>query len=122
MAASSQLPEGLLTGENAAYVDMLFARWQEDPTDVPSEWSAVFAGLSPSGATPGVGRVPEFPRRSIFAGSSSGPAATLDAATVMAAARRQTAVAQLINAFRVRGHKQARIDPLGRQTIEPHPM
>ncbi|MEC8422359.1 MAG: 2-oxoglutarate dehydrogenase E1 component, partial [Myxococcota bacterium] len=51
----------------------------------------------------------------------AGGVSPVDAADAMAAARRQTAVAQLINAYRVRGHKHARIDPLGRQTITPHP-
>ena len=36
-------------------------------------------------------------------------------------ADRQAKVAQLINAYRVRGHIEADIDPLGRKSIQDHP-
>ena len=122
-STTAELPASLLTGDNAAYVDQLYTSWRSNPTSVPPEWSTLFAGLEkPSdGERLSAGEVPRFPRSTIFrSGGGSGPA-SVDVADVMAAARRQTAVAQLINAFRVRGHKQARIDPLGRQAIEPHP-
>jgi 2-oxoglutarate dehydrogenase E1 component len=123
MATTAELPASLLTGDNAAYVDQLYTAWRQDPASVPPEWSTLFAGLD-APADPGrvpAGAVPRFPRGTIFRSGAPASAPAVDAADVMAAARRQTAVAQLINAFRVRGHTQARIDPLGRQTIEPHP-
>ena len=36
-------------------------------------------------------------------------------------AHRQAKVDQLINAYRVRGHTEADIDPLGRRRVTPHP-
>jgi 2-oxoglutarate dehydrogenase E1 component len=123
MAPPSDLPTSLLTGENAPYIDRIYTNWVRDPTAVPPEWSALFAGLdapAPNGGpTPGV--VPQFPHLSLFTGSAGSSAPTPDPATVMAAARRQTGVAQLINAYRVRGHKQSQIDPLGTQEVAPHP-
>ena len=122
MATHAELPASLLTGDNAAYIDQLYTQWRQDPASVPPEWSTLFAGLDAPddpGRVP-AGAVPRFPRGTIFRGGA-GATPAVDAVDAMAAARRQTGVAQLINAYRVRGHKQARIDPLGRQTITPHP-
>ncbi|MEZ4235651.1 MAG: 2-oxoglutarate dehydrogenase E1 component [Myxococcota bacterium] len=57
--------------------------------------------------------------RSIFAGGGT-PAAVADAA-VGPEARRQARVVQLINAYRVRGHLDAAIDPLERRERVEHP-
>ncbi len=125
MAPTTDLPASLLTGENAAYVDQLYTIWLQDPAGVPAEWAELFAGMDApdadrGGPTPGV--EPVFPRRSIFSGGAGAASSGMsDAACAITAARRQTGVAQLINAYRVRGHTQASIDPLGRLHQKPHP-
>ena len=107
----------LLSGDNAAFVDVLYQSWQQDPASVTADWAALFVGLEADETPVRIG--PSRPARSLFNPSGQGAPATR--AQVLAAARRQTAVAQLINAYRVRGHREAHIDPLGFQIPEPHP-
>ena len=100
----------LLTGENANYIDALYLQWQEDSSSVSEEWQALFQEweVDEEKAKP----VP-IHRRSIFSGTTQ--------SNPQEVAYRQARVAQLINAYRVRGHTEAQIDPLGRKVIEPHP-
>ncbi len=111
------VPDSLLSGDNAAYVDALYQSWQEDPQSVSADWARLFEGASAGEAPVATPR----PRaaRSVFNPAGQGAPATQ--AQVLAAARRQTGVAQLINAYRVRGHREAHIDPLGFAIPEAHP-
>ncbi len=111
--------DSLLTGDNAAYVDGLFQDWQADPTSVSGDWAALFeSAVGDNGTTP-VRIGPAQPARSVFNPRGQGATATRE--EVLQAASRQVAVAQLINAYRVRGHREAKIDPLGFEVPEPHP-
>ena len=116
-ATTRPAPASLLSGDNAAYVDVLYQSWQSDPASVTADWAALFAGMDAEEPPVRIG--PSRPPRSVFNPAGQGAPATR--AQVLAAARRQTAVAQLINAYRVRGHREAHIDPLGFQIPEPHP-
>lgn len=103
----------LLSGENVAFLDVNYSAWLNDPKSVDAEWRAVFESWErpTNGQVP---FVPEFPRRSIFAGGGvPAPAAPAAEASVLQAAERQAKVAQLTNAYRVRGHQLAELDPLG---------
>ena len=104
--------DSLLIGENAAYIDDLYVQWQANPSTVSEEWQALFASWEKEEESC---HAPVFPKRSIF--SSGG----VDESHVAAVADRQARVAQLINAYRVRGHIEANIDPLGRKSIQDHP-
>jgi 2-oxoglutarate dehydrogenase E1 component len=102
--------ESLLTGENAAYIDALYQSWLQDPASVDAQWAALFQEYDrPTAPT----RTPEFTRPSIFGGTTEAAAGP--------APLKQAGVAQLINAWRVRGHMAADIDPLGRLEREAHP-
>ncbi len=91
--------DALLTGANAPYLEELYSRYQENPLSVAAEWREYFAkleyGETPLGAAP-----PPVP-----------PGMRSDA-------EKQAIVLRLINAYRVRGHQQARIDPLQLQEPE----
>jgi len=121
VAHSAALPsqlDSLLTGDNAAWVDARYRDWLQDPDSISSDWAALFAGAGrAAGAQAGV--VLTFPPRSIFHGGAR-PVADHGAA-LMAAAERQAKIMMMINAYRVRGHTEADIDPLGRHEREPHP-
>jgi 2-oxoglutarate dehydrogenase E1 component len=106
------LPESLLTGDNAEYLDQQYQAWLSEPSAVDERWRALFESFErPSnGVTPGSG--PKFSARSIFAGRPSGSNYV---------AWRESRVAQLINAYRVRGHLKAAIDPLQRREAVEHP-
>jgi 2-oxoglutarate dehydrogenase E1 component len=112
--------DSLLTGDNAAFIDAAFQRWVSDPSAVDPAWAALFASWGP--ADPGAGRPPQGKPASVFAGGVARVAAPAAPAPdlSMAAAQRQARVAQLINAYRVRGHVAARIDPLGQVGGQDH--
>ena len=106
----------LLTGENANYIDTLYLQWQEEPTSVSPEWRELFQEWDrdeeDNEKNEKITAAPNH-RRSIFSGTTQ--------VNPQEVAYRQARVAQLINAYRVRGHTEAQIDPLGRKVIEPHP-
>ena len=104
--------DSLLIGENASYIDDLYVQWQANPSSVSDEWQTLFSSWETEAESC---EPPVFPRRSVF--SSGG----VDQGQVAAVADRQAKVAQLINAYRVRGHIEADIDPLGRKRIQDHP-
>ncbi|MEL6347229.1 MAG: 2-oxoglutarate dehydrogenase E1 component [Myxococcota bacterium] len=119
--------DSLLTGSNAAYIDQKYNEWLADPDSVGAEWAAVFRQWDPEptdGALSGSEQHPQPP--SIFNATARVARAAPNRPghrdeDVMAVAQRQARAAQLINAYRVRGHIEADIDPLGRRTISEHP-
>ncbi len=122
--ADSAAPASLLTGENAAYVDQLWSRWNTDPASVDTSWAELFASWEqvPSNGGLPPGQTPRFARQSIFRakGGAAGDSGVIRGSDPQGA-RRQAMVATIINAYRVRGHTEAGIDPLGRREHEPHP-
>jgi 2-oxoglutarate dehydrogenase E1 component len=111
------LPPSLLSGDNAAFLDEQYTCWLDEPASVEPTLRALFDELGPPtqhGARWGAG--PTTPSRSVFAGGQGAPT---DADP--AAVRRQARVVLMINAFRVRGHLDARIDPLDRRERVAHP-
>ncbi|MCP4810181.1 MAG: 2-oxoglutarate dehydrogenase E1 component [Proteobacteria bacterium] len=110
--------DSLLTGANAALLDSLYQQWLDDPESVASDWASLFEGQgAPNG---GRYRAPQRDDASIFnPRSRSRTAAT--ATDVAEASQRQGRVARLVNAYRVRGHFLADIDPLQRADRLRHP-
>jgi 2-oxoglutarate dehydrogenase E1 component len=98
-------------GINAGYVEDLHARYRENPQAVDPEWRAIFEQgiVAQPFATKGAnGSHAGSPRTSPSATSASSTSEALLATGVM-----QGRVYQLLNAYRVRGHMFAHIDPLG---------
>ena len=138
-----------LQGQNAAYVEALQARYAEDPSSVDAGWQAFFAGLNEAGADAArAARGPSWARRDWPPTPSDELTAALDgqwgpepaktvAAKVQAKAEErgvkitdaqvQQAVIDslralmLIRAYRIRGHLEADLDPLGLEEQLPHP-
>ncbi len=104
----------LLSGDNAQYLDELYLRWLEEPASVAPAWRAYFEQLEPPSTNGAALRGPRAAPRSIFAGGAPG------ASPAEAAGSRQAKVVMLINAFRVRAHLDAQIDPLGRRERRVH--
>lgn len=111
------IPDSLLSGDNATFLDDAYASWREDPASVDSDLRALFESLDAPQNGARIGGGPTFQPRSIF---SPTPGADGCSALTENVARRQAATAQIINAYRVRGHFQASIDPLGRRDTELH--
>ncbi|MCA1974898.1 MAG: 2-oxoglutarate dehydrogenase E1 component, partial [Caenispirillum sp.] len=130
-----------LYGANAAFIEDLHARWATDPASVSAEWRSFFDQLRDSAATvkasaaagawgrkdagepseeTGVfdGRWPE-PKPAGKLGKAPAPAPVAPVApaataeAVRAAAHDSIRALMLIRAYRVRGHLQATLDPLG---------
>lgn len=106
--------DSLLVGENAAFIDEKYQQWLRDPDAVNSEWADVFKEWEHNGREGHTGSVPAFQYVSIFKGRSR-------AARDPVAEQKQSQVAQLMNAYRVWGHKKAHIDPLGQWQQKQHP-
>ncbi|RMH41599.1 MAG: 2-oxoglutarate dehydrogenase E1 component [Deltaproteobacteria bacterium] len=107
---------------NLGFVDEMYARYCEDPASVDASWRALFS----SGGLPAAARggpTPE-PRRawSAAAGAAVEPAAGAPAAgPVPVVASEALSLWPLVNAYRVRGHLAADLDPLGLLERPPHP-
>jgi 2-oxoglutarate dehydrogenase E1 component len=105
-----------LQGGNLAYVEQLFETYLTDPNAVPEEWRSYFDKLPSVDGYQGRDVVhssireqfEHISRNQRFLATGGVPAsATSDAD------RKQIRVLQLINAFRFRGHQEAKLDPLG---------
>jgi len=132
-----------LYGSNASFIEALHEKWAADPASVSGEWRAFFDQLrdnaesvKASGAAGGWGRpvttepteatgvfdgrwpAPKAdPKKPGAAPAAPAPAAAPDAAVlaeaVRTAAHDSIRALMLIRSYRVRGHLQASLDPLG---------
>jgi 2-oxoglutarate dehydrogenase E1 component len=138
-----------LQGQNADFVEKLYARFSEDPASVDDNWQAFFAGLGdaagdvtreaagPSWARPDWPPTPSDELTAAFDGQwGPAPEKALGEKVRAVAAERKVALTDaqvrqavtdsvralmLIRAYRFRGHLEADLDPLGLDEILPHP-
>src|SRR6185437_13530328 len=109
---------------NLAFVEELYESFLHDPASVAPEWREYFTHVGNGELKfPQKHFGPSFKSSSIFNPSRSASTATDQASVRTAAAGvppgTQDRIYQLIRIFRVRGHRIAQIDPLGR--IPPTP-
>ncbi len=125
-----------LSGGNAAFIAELYARYIQDPNTVDPEWRQFFASLkddelSVLGDIRGASWQPRSPAVIGVEDPESRPAAKTDgkgkAASdsvspeqVRSAILDSVRALMLIRAYRVRGHLEANIDPLGLLKRPPH--
>ena len=97
---------------NLAYAEALYRRWLDAPEDVPEAWRRHFESQVDeedlADAT-SLQSGPSWPRTPLFH-SGNGKA------SVQTEGGRQHAFDRLVHAYRVRGHRAAALDPLGRPT------
>ncbi|WP_152207237.1 2-oxoglutarate dehydrogenase E1 component [Marinobacter changyiensis] len=105
-----------LQGGNLAYVEQLFETYLTDPNAIPGEWRSYFDKLPSVDGRQGRDvnhstirqQFEHISRNQRFLANGGVPAsATSDAD------KKQIRVLQLINAYRFRGHQEAKLDPLG---------
>ncbi|WP_404363063.1 2-oxoglutarate dehydrogenase E1 component [Marinobacter sp.] len=104
-----------LQGGNLAYIEQLFETYLTDPNAIPEEWRNYFDRLPSLEGRHGKDvshsaireQFEHISRNQRFAAAGVPATATSDAD------RKQIRVLQLINAFRFRGHQEAKLDPLG---------
>ncbi|HYZ89753.1 MAG TPA: 2-oxoglutarate dehydrogenase E1 component [Myxococcales bacterium] len=127
-------------GVNQVFVEDQYERWRDNPAAVDLEWQQYFARLAGLPAPAPVQKsalVPTAPATNgnghgngaalalreraegSFAGALLDLSASAPEAQRLDAEQKQEAVAELINAYRIRGHLFAHIDPLG--LLEPPP-
>ncbi|GAA4504749.1 2-oxoglutarate dehydrogenase E1 component [Gluconacetobacter tumulicola] len=114
------------SGANTAYLADLYARWASDPGSVDPSFASLFSAMDEEGAAilhdaEGASWAPRPSR--IDGGdvvAAPAKAAPVSTASLNAAADDSLRATQLIRAYRVRGHLEARLDPLGLQVPKPH--
>lgn len=90
-----------------AYIDSLFDDYQQDPSSLPPEWQTYFENFDPENSEIDFSSLP-------VVSNSSASAPDHNTTNSRSVAQLQDRVDQLIRGYRVRGHLEARIDPLGR--------
>jgi 2-oxoglutarate dehydrogenase E1 component len=117
-----------LSGANAAFIADAYARWSADPSSVDASFAELFAALGDEErAVLGDATGASWAPRSFAAtetAAESAPA-TADAAPTPRgpasdATKDSLRALMLIRAYRVRGHLEARLDPLGLQEQRHH--
>ncbi len=98
-------------GINAGYVEELHNRWLQSPQSVEQGWREFFEGMNGGARAPlPAAPLPAPPKVNGTNGSAVLREAVRESVNV--ATELQSRVAQLVNAYRVRGHLFARVDPL----------
>ena len=109
-----------IAGGNVAYVEELYEQYLRDPDSVEAQWRTYFEQL-PSVNGAGVD-VPHSVIQAQFQAMARQPARpALSSAQSQEHERKQVQVLRLISAFRIRGHQQAALDPLGLMKREQFP-
>jgi len=107
-----------LNGGSATWLESLYETYLQNPASVEPEWRAYFDGLPKLKSGNGSGGArPELPHnevREYFRALARQPrqGRVADTEYDLEFERKQVHVLQLINAYRFRGHQQARINPL----------
>jgi len=108
----------MINPDNLVFVEQVYQAYRNDPGSVGAEWKDYFAQqkMSANGAT-SFASEPSFKPRSIFsaAGGGGGEEGSSQSSPGVDIYK-QEKVDQLIRAFRVRGHRIAKLDPLGRMS------
>jgi 2-oxoglutarate dehydrogenase E1 component len=142
------LRTSFLHGANAAYLEDLQARYEQNPSSVDSEWQAFFASLkeeqggAAANARGASWKQPHWPvplngelvaaldgnwlalEKGVgqkIQAKAQKAGVELSDQDVMQATRDSVRALFMIRAFRARGHLEAKLDPLEIEPIEPHP-
>src|SRR3954449_6687060 len=150
VTAASPDQSSFLFGSNATFIAELYARYLEDPQSVDPSWNSFFTELNDDArevldelrgaswapnTTSIIGEEPAARTNGATAPSTAKPnghaapngatapaqAAALDQDQLRAATLDSLRALMLIRVYRVRGHLQATLDPLGLEKREPHP-
>ena len=106
-----------LYGGNASYIEDLYEQYLEDPASVEESWQLKFSKIH-NHAVHDIPHSPVIERFSQLAVASPSRLAELQGFTEESV-KKQSAVARLINHYRVRGHQLADNNPLGKTTTIP---
>ncbi|PLV18957.1 2-oxoglutarate dehydrogenase E1 component [Pseudomonas guariconensis] len=103
-----------LSGGNAAYVEELYELYLHDPNAVPEEWRTYFQKLPADGSTATDVSHSTIRDHFVLLAKNQRRAQPVSAGSVSSEhEKKQVEVLRLIQAYRMRGHQAARLDPLG---------
>jgi 2-oxoglutarate dehydrogenase E1 component len=103
-----------LSGGNAAYVEELYELYLHDPNAVPEEWRTYFQTLPADDSTATDVSHSTVRDHFVLLGKNQRRAQPVSAGSVSSEhEKKQVEVLRLIQAFRMRGHQGAQLDPLG---------
>ena len=102
--------ESYLHGSNAVFIEELYSRYLNDENDVDENWRNWFAELKNGALEPDQDHlaIQAQMKSAVMTRKRSDAAPTATAPDA-----KQVSVLQLINAYRIKGHQKARLDPLG---------
>jgi 2-oxoglutarate dehydrogenase E1 component len=104
-------------GSNASFIEELYERFLENPESIDASWQAQFSELQHDNDYE-TAHSPIIERFAQLAQKSQGRLKKLQGFTEESV-KKQSAVARLINHYRVRGHQIARNNPLGKNPFVP---
>lgn len=122
-----------MTGANAAYLADLYARWAENPASVDPSMAELFGALNDEARAvltdaTGASWAPRIrgafgpePEKPAPAKGAKGAPAAADPEATRRAVLDSIRALMLIRSYRVRGHLEAQLDPLGLTQPKPHP-
>ncbi|MEI6159302.1 MAG: 2-oxoglutarate dehydrogenase E1 component, partial [Roseococcus sp.] len=123
-----------MNGANAAYLADTYARWVENPGSVDASFAELFAALNDDaravltdamGASwaprPRGGFAPPEDPKPTPKGTAAAPQRATDPEETRRAVLDSIRALMLIRSYRVRGHLEAKLDPLGLQVLPAHP-
>src|SRR5690554_1937726 len=105
-----------LSGGNAAYVEELYELYLHDPNSVPEEWRTYFQKLPAAGGNANDVSHATIRDHFVLLAKNQRRMQPVSAGTVSSEhEKKQVEVLRLIQAFRMRGHQAAKLDPLDLQ-------
>ena len=112
-----------LTGANAGFIAELYARFLKDPNSVDESWRRFFSDTGDDLSTVLTERRgPAWSKPTLVtAADGAAPVAEFGAEALRQAAIDSICALNLIRAYRVRGHLEADLDPLGLEKRGPYP-
>jgi len=102
-----------LFGSNAPFIEAYYEAWLKDPASVPAQWAKEFSSLR-NGSGNGYVETGHLGVQEKF--RQLGRVVSAAVQDTQAADHKEAGVLKLIEAYRIRGHENARLNPLG----EPH--
>ena len=111
-----------LSGANAEFIADLYARFLDDPGSIDESWRRFFAEIGDDGsAALAELRAPCWKKPAAQRRNGATASAPTDEAALRQATADSIHALQLIRAYRVRGHLEADLDPLGLDKRGPYP-
>jgi len=112
-----------LSGGNAAFIEDIYERYLIDPASVDPAWRKRFERMLQSSANeaPDIAHGPVINNFARLARENRPTSRQSTERLAPAAAAKQGSVLRLINAWRVRGHQHATLDPLNMRELEEVP-